>query len=181
MRTNVPPSERIWATVEKTESCWIRRTRKTSDAYTSLKVDGKLVLAHRLAWQLASGTPPPNDLLVCHVCDTPACLRNDEQGVYAVNGVEYPRWGHLWLAPIAANNADRDNKGRSKIGKGRDKHTYQRGVDHPRGKAILKLADVRRVRDLYEDGVPIGVLARAYRCHYMIIWNIVRWKTWQLP
>lgn len=69
-------------------------------------------LAHHAAWEEASGSPVPEGLCVCHTCDTPNCIQNQGAGTYAVDGVEYPRYGHLWLGTHAANMADMNGKGR---------------------------------------------------------------------
>lgn len=39
-------------------------------------VDGKSLLAHRLAYALANGPIPPEAILR-HICDVPACVRPD--------------------------------------------------------------------------------------------------------
>src|SRR3984893_17287546 len=44
--------------------------------YGRLKVAGKKVLAHRLAWELAGREVPPG-LRLLHKCDTPCCVNVD--------------------------------------------------------------------------------------------------------
>jgi len=67
--------------------------------YGTIKVDGKPLLTHRVAWELANGEIP-DGLHVLHRCDVPACC--------AVN--------HLFLGTIADNNADKVRKGRGIAG-----------------------------------------------------------------
>ena len=66
--------------------------------------------AHAVAWFLATGVWPCG--VVCHTCDTPACVRNDEPGIYIVDGIECPRMGHLFLASRKLIARDALAKGR---------------------------------------------------------------------
>lgn len=68
--------------------------------------------AHIAAWEFATGRVVPEGLQVNHVCDVRNCVRNDDRGIYYVNGVFRPRFGHLWLGTQAENLADMDAKGR---------------------------------------------------------------------
>lgn len=76
-------------------------------------------LAHHVAWEEASGAPVPEGKFVCHVCDTPGCIRNDDPGTYSVRGIDYPRYGHLWLGDNTSNRHDSVDKKRHAFG---DRH-----------------------------------------------------------
>jgi len=84
----------FWQHVDKTDTCWLWRGRRTQ-RYGQLMVAGRAVLVHRFAWELANGRAP-EDLYVCHHCDTPLCVRID----------------HLFLGTAADNSRDMVNKGR---------------------------------------------------------------------
>ena len=65
--------------------------------YGLISVAGKLRLAHRFAYEVASGSIPAG-LMVCHKCDTPGCINPE----------------HMFLGTARDNNRDRDAKGRSR-------------------------------------------------------------------
>jgi hypothetical protein len=53
--------------------CLIWTGRISSHGYGTIKVDGKNVGAHRIAWELEEGTIP-KDMLVLHKCDVRTCV-----------------------------------------------------------------------------------------------------------
>ncbi len=93
------------------------------NGYGTFFLDGKKWGAHRLAWILRAG-PIPKGMSVLHTCDNRCCVRNDDEGVYVVNGVEHPRFGHLWLGTPADNAADRNAKGRQAKGERSGHYTH---------------------------------------------------------
>jgi hypothetical protein len=117
--------ERLWARVDRNGpiparypdlgSCWISGASRTSAGYAVLRHGGTIVYAHRATLEQAAG-PLPNGKRSLHVCDTPACVRNDSIGVHVVNGVALPRFGHLFIGTQADNMADMREKGRGSIG-----------------------------------------------------------------
>lgn len=72
-------AERFNAKVDRSKDCWIWMAAKCSKQYGQLRVAGKNVAAHRLAWELANGQAPPADKQVCHHCDNPSCVRPDHR------------------------------------------------------------------------------------------------------
>lgn len=91
----------FWAAVKKTDGCWewTGYRRKSKQLYGSIMVNAKHMYAHRYSWLLHNG-PIPDDMIVCHRCDNPSCVRPD----------------HLFLGTDADNVADMVAKGRNSRG-----------------------------------------------------------------
>lgn len=110
---DLPIEDRFWARVKKTDTCWLWTGSRLPLGYGVLgRKDRGERRANRIAWELASGEPIPSGYVVCHVCDNPPCIRNDDAGTYEVNGVSHPRYGHLFLATMKDNSRDMIAKGR---------------------------------------------------------------------
>lgn len=93
MRTT---DKRFWVKVQKTDTCWEWIGAKNRPNGHGLFRNGeKLVLAHRFSWMLHKGEIP-EEMLVCHHCDSPSCVRPD----------------HLFLGGHLDNMIDAAKKGR---------------------------------------------------------------------
>jgi len=69
--------KRFWTKVDKSggpDACWPWLAASEYDGRGIFTVAGYCCKAPRVAWQLAYGEPPPNELLVCHHCDNPNCV-----------------------------------------------------------------------------------------------------------
>lgn len=118
--------------------------------YGKLGVAGKFKRAHRLAYEEAHGGIP-DDLQVCHRCDTPGCIE----------------LAHLFLGTCRDNAADKWAKGRAP--------SYP-GELAPRAK--LTADDIREVRRLNSVGVGYRKLAKRYGVHRTTIRLAVIRKNW---
>lgn len=58
------------------EACWNWKSSFKSNGYGIIKVNGKTLSAHRMAWEISYG-PIPEGMLVLHKCDNSACVNPD--------------------------------------------------------------------------------------------------------
>lgn len=86
---------RFWDKVFKSESCWEWMGNKIKDGYGRFKINGKLMLSHRVSYEMHYGIIP-NGMDVLHHCDNPSCVRPD----------------HLFLGNDYINQQDCISKGR---------------------------------------------------------------------
>lgn len=143
---------RFWRRVQKTDGCWSWPTLNRA-GYGKVQVCGKLLLAHRVAWQLANDDAPLDPrAMVCHRCDNPACVRPD----------------HLFVGDAAANAADRHSKGRSASRVGEDN-----------GRARLTWQQVNTIRALaVSQDIAASELARRFGVSKGAITDIVSGRSW---
>ena len=124
-------------------------TACTRGGYGLIKVDGKHVNAHRVAWELAYG-PIPAGLWVLHRCDNPACVEPS----------------HLFLGTPADNTRDAMTKRRLV------------NPPSPRGRGKLNPVAVRVIRYFHAKGVSQRKLARLHGVSKSTVGNVVHRKTW---
>ena len=90
------PRQRFLMMVDRRpEGCWPWRGTIGANGYGNVRIGGKRISAHRLAYEVFCG-PIPAGLLVCHRCDHPSCCNP----------------GHLFLGTSKDNSADMLAKGR---------------------------------------------------------------------
>lgn len=92
-RIAVAPEVRFWKAVEPTGFCWYWTNKPHPDGYGQFKVDGKVVRAHRWAYENLVG-PIPDGLVLDHLCCNTICVNPDH--LEPVTSEENTRRGQLW-------------------------------------------------------------------------------------
>lgn len=178
---DLPPEERFWSRVRKTENCWLWtgyiQDKTQRGGYGALKVNGKCQRAHRFSYELHYGSIPPG-LVVMHKCDKPPCVRPD----------------HLMLGTPKDNVHDAMHKGRlatgqanggylsaDKISEGLKRYLSahpeaRQGERHPRTK--LKESQVLLIRQMASEGKRTCDIARAFNTPWTTVDGIIKRKTW---
>ena len=146
--------------VERVGDCLVWTASRNRDGYGHRYWEGRVQLAHRVAWQKANG-PIPDGLQVLHRCDNPPCVNP----------------AHLWLGTPKDNAIDRDRKGR------RDyshlKHV-RRSRGEERGNAKLTIRSVAAIRERYAAGGVRQIdLAAEYGVSRSLVQAVVAGKVWR--
>ena len=145
---------KFWEKVRKTDGCWIW-TGSTSDyGHGEVRIDKKLVRAHRVVWEWLIG-PIPDGMCVLHSCDNPPCVNPD----------------HLFVGTKKDNTQDM-------MQKGRNRYAPHRGEAH--GNAVLMQSQVDEIRGLYATGrytqVQIAAMYGTTQSHVSQITRRAQWK-----
>lgn len=110
-------SDRFWAKVTKTETCWLWTGAVTSRGYGCVGIGGKRYLTHRVAYEALVG-PIPAGLTIDHVkprctsklCCNPAHLEpvtQAENNRRAAALITHCKRGHLLLPPASMEKRQR--------------------------------------------------------------------------
>lgn len=152
---------RFWSKVRiRRFGCWEWTGTKASNAgYGCLSVDGRLLRAHRVSYELNIG-PIPSGLFVCHSCDNPNCVRPS----------------HLFAGTNADNMRDAFLKGRVRL-----PHLYHKGQNAGSKHGLSKLTegDVAEILRRKRDGESQRRLAAEYGVVESVVSMIVTGKRWR--
>jgi hypothetical protein len=141
---------KFWARVQKAgaDECWLWTGVKDRKGYGRFSVHYPVIrFAHRLSYAITNG-PIPDGMVVCHRCDTPACVNP----------------AHLFLGTHADNVRDRNEKGRQ-----------CRGERHQSAK--LNINQVRAIRNSGEPHTILATRYGVHAQSIADIRKLRTWKT----
>ncbi len=75
--------DRLDAYTDKSGDCWEWISSKNAKGYGLVCADGRMRLAHRVAYELEHG-PVPRGLVLDHICRNPSCVRPEHLHVATV-------------------------------------------------------------------------------------------------
>ena len=135
--------------------CWNWQRTTNDDGYPMLRVAGRMVYAHRLAYELAIG-PVPDGLHILHSCDNPRCINP----------------AHLSPGTRSQNMKECSERGRARIPR-----PIKLGEQN--GAAKLTDVDVRSIRRLLHKGVTQQAIADRFAVTQRTISDIKLGKKWR--
>ena len=128
-------ARRFWRHVDKSSPpCWQWTKSTRAAGYGRIKIKGRWLSTHRVAYTLTKGCIPVG-LLVMHTCDNPACVNPS----------------HLRVGTHSDNLSDMHKKNR---------HPRPRGERH--GRHILKESDALEILHLYNNGTNRNDIASKF-------------------
>lgn len=151
--------ERFWSKVNigAPGECWEWQAASTSEGYGRFKVNGRLVLSHRLAYELEYGPIPEgtgyHGLVVRHRCNNPRCCNPT----------------HLQLGTQQDNVHDAMAAGT---------HNKTRALGEAHGRAKLTTEQVLHIKELLAAGVPRSQIARAFAVSRYTVRDIDLGTSW---
>lgn len=159
-------TERFWSRVHKTDSCWLWSGAVTRGGYGKLRVGRQREeYAHRFSILLHGGQLPAGSV-VCHRCDTRACVNPD----------------HLFVGTHADNVRDMCAKRRQASGERHGLRVHPDRAARGANAGPSKLTDnaVIQIRARYQDGsVTQDELAREFNVSRRAVGSILSRRTWR--
>ncbi len=142
---------KFWKFVNKkgNDECWEWAGRYCTRGYGVLSIKSADRLAHRISYRIAYGHLP-TEMLVCHRCDNPKCVRPD----------------HLFLGTSLDNVRDAINKGRACL------------LGEESAASKIKTSDVLKIRQMAKDGIPCAVIAKSFPINDSQVLNIFHRRSW---
>lgn len=179
-------SDRFWAKVEKTDGCWSWRGCRNRQGYGLFWYEGRLQVAHRVAWILLRG-PIPDGLNVLHRCDTPPCVNAESclflgtQRDNMQDKIAKGRRGDSTPKTIRRGDESWSRTHMDRVARGERHWAYgkpgKRGEAN--GHARITEADVRSLPERHAGGESLQVIADSLGVTKQAVWNALHRKTWK--
>jgi DNA-binding CsgD family transcriptional regulator len=138
---------------DSVSGCWIK-TKVSKNKYATMRINGKKLKAHRVAYEIFNNVIIDDEMVICHHCDNPPCIN--------------PK--HLFMGTIADNNTDKMKKGRHKF-------------DPPHGmrcsNSILTDEKVMDILDKINQGLSNLEIANIFKVTRQTISRIRNNKIWK--
>lgn len=147
---------RFWKKIHKTNTCWLWTAFKMPSGYGQFRIKNRMMLAHRVSWELKNGPILDSKLCVLHKCDNPPCVNPD----------------HLFLGTLEDNIKDMmDKKRNSKETAG------AQGEQNGRAKLTEQQVKEIRSRPIYRGSQ--SKLAKEFEVSINLISRIINRKIWK--
>jgi hypothetical protein len=173
--------KRFWDKVRMglPDECWEWRASTNSYGYGKFGIVGRVLGAHRIAWELSHG-PVPEGQCVLHRCDNPPCCNP----------------AHLFLGTQADNMRDCKAKGRNPHGERHGSHLHperrargersgaytmpdRRVRGEANGQSKIEADDVCAILALWHGGMLQGDIGERFGICQQEVSNIVSGKAWR--
>lgn len=144
--------DRFWSRVDirGDAECWLWTAGTKNAGYGYFALPGKkLVLSHRLSFQLANGVELDSEKHVCHRCDRPSCVNPS----------------HLFVGTHKQNMDDRDSKMRQPYGE-------------KNGQARLTESQVLEIREIGRS-IPQTAVAKKFGISRAAVGDILSGRRWK--
>lgn len=144
--------------IKNPEGCWDWSGCKTKQGYPVVGFGkGTTIKGNRASWMIHYGEIPDGKWILHH-CDFPPCTKI----------VGDPTKDHLYLGTAKDNSRDAKERGRLPI---------RSGERHPR--ALLTNEQVKEVKELLKNNIPVKIIGKKYNVKNYIIYNIRTGKTYK--
>ena len=150
----------FWSKVDIKDAiidCWEWSGAKKPKGYGNVRVNKKYLLAHRVAFELATGIEIPKGLMACHMCDNPSCCNPS----------------HLMLGTLKSNTYDMLIKGRQGFHK-------NKAIGERNNQCKLNPEKIIKIRHLhFEEGYTLKKISGIFGVSPTSIGAIINNKTWR--